>query len=69
MQSYTFILKCVSGKFNKVASALSNRHNLLAKIKIEVVGFKKLKNLYLEDHYFGKSWRPCTEPISLDKTI
>ena len=39
-------------KSNKVVDALSRRHILLIEMQIELVGFKELKDLYLEDPYF-----------------
>ena len=37
-------------------------------MQIEVVGFKGLNTLYLDDPNFGEVWKPCTEPITLDRT-
>ena len=47
---------------------LSRRHLLLTEMQIEVVGFKELKNLYLEDPDFAEAWKACTTPVTLDKT-
>ena len=33
-----------------------------------MVGFDKLKNLYLEDLDFVEAWKACKEPITLDRT-
>ena len=55
-----------SGKSNKDADALSRRQLLLIEIQIEVVGFKELSNLYLEDPDFGEAWKACTKPIRID---
>ena len=68
MQSYTFFLKHRSGKSNRVVDALSRRHLLLTQMQIEVVGFKKLTNLYPKDPNFAKAWKACTTPITLDTT-
>ena len=68
LQSYTFVLKHRSGKSNRVADALSRRHLLLTQMQIEVVGFKELTNLYLEDPDFAKTWKACTVPVTLDRT-
>ena len=67
MQSYTFVLKHKSGKSNRVANALSRRHILLRKMQIDVVGFKELKNLYLEHLDFVEAWKACIVPITLDR--
>ena len=60
-------MKHKSGKSNKVVDALSQRHLLLTQMQIEVVGFKKLTNLYREDPNFAESWKACTVPITLDR--
>ena len=36
-------------------------------MKIEVVGFKELSNLYLGDLDFGEAWKACTELVTLDR--
>ena len=61
-------LKHRSGKSNRVADALSRRHLLLTQMQIEVVGFKELINLYLEDLDFTKAWKACIVSVTLDKT-
>ena len=68
LQSCTFILKHRSGKSNRVAYALSRRQLLLIEMQIEVVGFKELNSLYLEDFDFGEAWKACTKLVTLDKT-
>ena len=32
-----------------------------------MVGFKELKNLYLEDLDFGEAWKACKKYITLDR--
>ena len=64
LQSYTFVLKQRSEKYNRVVDAFSRRHLLLTQMQIEVVGFKELTNLYLEDPNFAEAWKACTIPIT-----
>ena len=37
-------------------------------MKVEVVGFDELKNLYLEDPDFAEAWKACKKPIATNKT-
>ena len=60
-------MKHRSGKFNKVVDVLSRRHLLLTEMQIEVVGFKELMNLYLEDPNFVEAWKVCTIHVTLDR--
>ena len=60
-------MKHKSGKSNKVADALSSRQVLLIEIQIEVVGFKELSTLYLDDLNFGEAWKACIEPVTLNR--
>ena len=53
----TFVIKHKSGVTNRVADALSKRHSSLTKIKVEVLGFDEMKELYDVDPNFSKVWR------------
>ena len=55
MQSYTFVLKHRSGRSNRVVDALSRRQLLLTVMKVKVVGFDELMNLYPKDLDFAKA--------------
>ena len=68
MQIYTLVLKNRSGRSNWVPDALSRRQLLLTVMKVEVVGFDELKNLYPKDPNIVEAWKDCKEPITLDKT-
>ena len=47
LQSFTFVIKNKSGVTNCVANALSIRHSLLTEMKVEVLGFDEMKELYV----------------------
>ena len=57
MQSFTFVIKHKSGVTNKVANALSRRCSLLTEMKVEVLGFDEMKELYDADLDFLEAWR------------
>lgn len=61
LQQFTFVIKHMSGKFNKVADALSRRHSLLATLQVSVPGFAILPDLYAFDPYFGPIWSSLHE--------
>ena len=68
LQNYTFVLNHRSGRYNRVADALSRRQLLLTAMQVEVVGFDELKDLYLKDPNFAEAWKACTEPVTVDRT-
>ena len=56
LQSFTFVLKDISGQANKVADALSRRALLLQESMIQVLGFEHLKDLYQKDVDFKEAY-------------
>ena len=62
LQSFTFVIKHKSGFANRFVDALSKRHSLLTKKKVEVIGFDEMKELYDVDLDFSKMWRECRAP-------
>ena len=62
LQSFTFVIKRKSGVINKVANALSRRCSLLTKMKVEVLGFDEMKELYDTSPDFFEAWRECRAP-------
>jgi len=63
MQSYPFLLKHKAGGHNVVVDILSRRHSLLTTLQTKVIGFEIMKELYPDDHDFGKVWS-STNPQS-----
>ena len=56
LQSFTLLIKHKSGVTNKFDDALSRRHSLLTKMKVEVLGFDEIKELYDVDPNFYEAW-------------
>ena len=53
------MIKHKSGVTNRVADELSIRHSLLTEIKVEVIDFDEMKELYDAVPNFSKAWREC----------
>ena len=66
LQSFTFVIKHKSGVTNKVVDALSRRHSLLTEMKVEVLDFDEMKDLYDVDPNFFEVWRECKAPNLID---
>ena len=60
------MIKHKSGITNKVADALSRRCSLLTEMKVEVLGFDEMKELYDADPDFSEAWRECRAPNLTD---
>ena len=67
LQSFTFFIKHKSGVTNKVVDALSRRHSLLIEMKIEILRFDEMKELYDSDPNFFDMWRGFRAPILIGK--
>ena len=65
-QNFTFVIKHKSGVTNRVFDALSRRHSLLTEMKVEVLGFDEMKELYDVDPNFFEAWRECRAPNLTD---
>eukprot|EP00253_Pinus_taeda_P009358 PITA_09358 len=63
LQSFTFVLKHISGQANKLADALSRRALLLQESSIQVLGFEHLKDLYQTDMDFKEAFEACQNPV------
>ena len=66
LYSFTFVIKHKSEVTNKVADALSRRCSLFTEMKVEVLGFDEMKELYDADPKFFEAWRECRAPNLTD---
>ena len=55
LQIFTFVLKRISGKENKVVDALSRRSLVIQESQIHILGFDYSKDLYDVDAYFSEN--------------
>lgn len=62
LQNFTFILKHVSGKVNKVADALSRRSLIVQECHVKILGFDYLKEFFEVDADFREVFEACKNP-------
>ena len=67
LQSFTFVIKHISGQGNKVADALSRRSLVIQEGKIQVLGFEFMKELYDQDSNFQEVFEACKCPMHYDR--
>ena len=56
------MIKNKSGVTNNDANALIRRFSLLTEMKVELLGFDEMKELYDIDPNFYEAWRECKTP-------
>jgi RNase H-like domain found in reverse transcriptase len=61
LQGYTLHIKHKSDVSNQVVDALSRRHSLLSTMKVNVLGFEVIMELYVDDEFFGKIKAECAK--------
>ena len=57
LQSFTFLIKNKSEVTNQFANAFSRRHSFLSNMKVQVLGFDEMKELYYTKLDFFEVWR------------
>lgn len=69
LQQFTFVIKHTSGLSNRVADALSRRHNLLTVLHVSVPGLGTFADLYPSDIFFGRIMAEVQSGLSRDYTL
>ena len=69
LQSFTFVLKHIIGKENKVVDALSRRCLIMQESQIHNLGFDYLKYLYNINADFKKSFAACKNSVNRDSSL
>jgi hypothetical protein len=69
LQSFTFVLKHISGQSNRVVDALSRRHLIVQENQVQVLGFEYLRDLYETDNDFQNAYRACKNPVEVDREL
>ena len=68
LQSFTFVLKHISGKANKVSYALSRRCLIMQESQIHILGFYYLIYLYDIDADFREAFAACKNSVNRDSS-
>ena len=63
LQSFTCVIKHISGQANKVADALSRINLVVQEGKIQILEFEFMKELYDQDSYFQEAFKACKNPV------
>lgn len=66
LHSFTCVIKHKSGVTNRVDDAFNRRCSLLIEMKVEVLSFDEMKELYDTNPDFSKVWRECRAPNLID---
>ena len=66
LQSFTFVLKHISGQLNRVVDALSRILLIIQENQIQVLGFEHLRDLYETEIDFQEAYRACKNPLEVD---
>lgn len=67
MKKNYFIWKHRSGQSNRVVDALSRRRSLFIEMRVEVLGFDDLNNLYEIDPNPIEPWKACKNLVNDEK--
>jgi len=68
LQSFTFVLKHISGKESKGVDALSRKCAIMQEIQIKILGFDYLKDLDDSDVYFKEAFATCKNLVNRDNS-
>lgn len=68
LQSFSCVLKHITGQSNKVADALSRKSIFVQESQIQVLGFDFLKELYEKNLDFKEAFEACRIHVLLDRS-
>jgi hypothetical protein len=68
MQNFTFVIKHISGTFNKFADTLSRKSLLLREFRVNTLGFDNLKEMYGNDPDFKEPYEAYENLILRDRS-
>ena len=69
LQSFTFMLKHISGQSNRVVDALSRRSLIIQENRVQVLGFEYLRDLYETENDFQSAYRACKNPVEVSREL
>ena len=67
LQSFTFVIKHISGQANKVEDALNKRSLVIQECKVQILGFESKKELYAQDSDFQEAYEAYKSPVKYDR--
>ena len=67
LQSFTFVIKHISGQANKVANVLSRRRLVIQECEVQILGFEFMKELYAQDTDFQEAYESCKSSVQYDR--
>ena len=68
LQSFTFVIKDMSGKLNKSADALSRVNLIMQELQVGVVGFEEMVDIYKDDAEFKEIYVAGENPAVHNKS-
>lgn len=69
LQIYYFVLKHRGGEYTRVRDALSRWALVVNELKVDVIGFELLRDVYVEDLYFQDIWETYLNPVEMDRNL
>ena len=68
LQNFTFFIKHINGKFNKIAYALSRRDLIMQENQVHATVFDSMRELYEDYVDFKEAFEACKNPAVRDRT-
>ena len=59
LEQFQYVIKHKKGKLNIVVYALSRRHALFSKIRVQILGFEHIVELYSQDSKLSNIFANC----------